>query len=116
MLAGFLLGEGGLGVLEIDPRSGFVHDLALVALIVILFRDGLEVEAEMLQKAWRLPLRKLVVAMPLTCVIVAVGHPRADGLDWTESFLSARCCRRRTRCSPPRWSPIRACRGSCATP
>ena len=71
VLAGFLLGEGGFGVLEIDPRSGFVHDLALVALIVILFRDGLEVEAEMLQKAWRLPLRKLVVAMPLTCVIVA---------------------------------------------
>ena len=58
-------------MLEIDPRSGFVHDLAIVALIVILFRDGLEVEAEMLQKAWRLPLRKLVVAMPLTCVIVA---------------------------------------------
>ena len=27
----------------------------------------------MLQKAWRLPTRKLVVAMPLTCVIVAVA-------------------------------------------
>ena len=55
VLPGFLLGDGGFGVLEIDPTSGFVHDLALVALIVILFRDGLEVEAEMLQKAWRLP-------------------------------------------------------------
>src|SRR3954447_1386396 len=61
VIAGFLLGEGGLGVLELDPRSGFVHDLAVVALIVILFRDGLEVEGEMLQKAWRLPTRKLVV-------------------------------------------------------
>ena len=50
-----------------------MHDLALVALIVILFRDGLEVEAEMLQKAWRLPLRKLVIAMPLTCLIVAAA-------------------------------------------
>ena len=60
VLAGFVLGEGGLGVLDIDPRSGFVHDLAIVALIVILFRDGLEVEGEMLQTAWRLPLRKLV--------------------------------------------------------
>ena len=78
VLAGFLLGDGGLGVLELDPRSGFVHDLAIVALIVILFRDGLEVEAEMLQKAWRLPLRKLVVAMPLTCVIVALADARAD--------------------------------------
>src|SRR3954453_23099638 len=72
VLAGFLLGEGGFGVLHIDPTSEFVHDLALVALIVILFRDGLEVEAEMLQKAWRLPLLKLIIAMPLTCLIVAL--------------------------------------------
>jgi NhaP-type Na+/H+ or K+/H+ antiporter len=87
VLAGFLLGEGVSGVLDIDPRSGFVHDLALVALIVILFRDGLEVEAEMLQKAWRLPLRKLVVAMPLTCVIVAAATHWLTGLGWTESLL-----------------------------
>jgi NhaP-type Na+/H+ or K+/H+ antiporter len=87
VLAGFLLGEGGFGVLDIDPRSGFVHDLALVALIVILFRDGLEVEAEMLQCAWRLPVRKLVVAMPLTCVIVAVATHWLTGLGWAESFL-----------------------------
>jgi NhaP-type Na+/H+ or K+/H+ antiporter len=87
VLSGFLLGEGGLGVLDIDPRSGFVHDLALAALIVILFRDGLEVEAEMLQKAWRLPLRKLVVAMPLTCVIVAAVTHWLTGLGWAESFL-----------------------------
>jgi NhaP-type Na+/H+ or K+/H+ antiporter len=87
VLAGFLLGDGAFGVLEIDPRSGFVHDLALVALIVILFRDGLEVEAEMLQTAWRLPLRKLVIAMPLTCVIVAAATHWLTDLGWTESFL-----------------------------
>ena len=51
VVAGFVLGHGGLEVLDFDPRSGFVHDLAIVALIVLLFRDGLEVEAEMLQKA-----------------------------------------------------------------
>jgi NhaP-type Na+/H+ or K+/H+ antiporter len=87
VLAGFLLGQGGLEVIEIDPTSGFVHDLAIVALIVILFRDGLEVEAEMLQKAWHLPTRKLVVAMPLTCVIVAVAAHALTDLDWAESFL-----------------------------
>ena len=77
-LAGFVLGDGGLGVLEFDPRSGFVHDLAIVALIVILFRDGLEVEAEMLQKAWRLPLRKLVLAMPITGGDRRARRARAD--------------------------------------
>src|SRR3954453_8759710 len=87
VVAGFLLGQGGFGVLDIDPRSGFVHDLALVALIVILFRDGLEVEGEMLQTAWRLPLRKLVLAMPITCVLVALAAHALTDLSWTESFL-----------------------------
>src|SRR3954464_9142019 len=85
VLAGFALGNAG--VLDVDPRSEFVHDLAIVALIVILFRDGLEVEAEMLQTAWRLPARKLVVAMPLTCLIVALAAHALLDLGWTASFL-----------------------------
>ena len=84
VLAGFALGEGGLQVLELDAGSGFVADLAIVALVVILFRDGLEVEAEMLQKAWHLPLRKLVLAMPLTCVIVAAATHALTDLNWIE--------------------------------
>jgi sodium/hydrogen antiporter len=87
VLCGFALGEGGLDVLEIDPGSSFVHALAIVALVVILFRDGLEVEAEMLQTAWRLPLRKLVLAMPITAVIVAVCAHLVTDLGWTECFL-----------------------------
>ncbi len=87
VVAGFVLGKGGLGVLEFDATADFVHDLAIVALIVILFRDGLEVEAEMLQNAWRLPLRKLVVAMPLTCVIVALAAHALTDFSWAESFL-----------------------------
>jgi sodium/hydrogen antiporter len=85
--AGFLLGEGGLEVLDLDPTSQFVQGLAVVALIVILFRDGLEVEEEMLQEAWRLPLRKLALAMPLTCVLVALVTHTLTDLGWTESFL-----------------------------
>jgi NhaP-type Na+/H+ or K+/H+ antiporter len=85
--AGFLLGDGGLGVLDLDPRSDFVQALAVIALVLILFRDGLEVEAEMLQEAWRLPLRKLVLAMPLTCVLVAAATHALTDLDWTESLL-----------------------------
>jgi NhaP-type Na+/H+ or K+/H+ antiporter len=54
---------------------------------MILFRDGLEVEAEMLQTAWRLPLRKLVLAMPLTAAIVAAVTHLVTDLDWTQSFL-----------------------------
>ena len=87
VLAGFLLGEGGAGVLELDPESGFVSTLAIVALIVILFRDGLEVEAEMLQREWHLPVRKLVLAMPVTAAIVAVAARLLTDLGWTECLL-----------------------------
>jgi NhaP-type Na+/H+ or K+/H+ antiporter len=87
VFAGFLLGVGGLNVLTFDPQSEFVAHLAIVALIVILFRDGLEVEWEMLQTSWRLPLRKLVLAMPLTAAIVALGAHAVTDLGWTECFL-----------------------------
>lgn len=87
VLVGFALGEGGLEVLSFDPRSEFVEHLAVIALIVILFRDGLEVESEMLQTAWHLPLRKLVLAMPITAVVVACLAKLLTDLAWTEAFL-----------------------------
>ncbi len=87
VLAGFVLGNGALNWIDFRARSGFVEDLAFAALIVILFRDGLEVEGEMLQRAWHLPLRKLVLAMPLTTIIVAAATRALIGLTWTESFL-----------------------------
>ena len=41
----------------------------------------------MLQRQWKLPLRKLVVAMPITAVIVGVLAHALVGLSWTESLL-----------------------------
>ncbi len=87
VLAGFAVGPGGFGWIDFRARSSFVEDLAFVALIVILFRDGLEVEGEMLQREWRLPARKLVLAMPITAAIVAVAAHALIGFSWTESFL-----------------------------
>jgi NhaP-type Na+/H+ or K+/H+ antiporter len=87
VLAGFILGEGGLGVLHFHARSPFINDLAVIALVVILFRDGLEVDAELLQTHWHLPLRKLVLAMPLTLGIIALGAKALTDLTWTECLL-----------------------------
>jgi NhaP-type Na+/H+ or K+/H+ antiporter len=87
VVVGFVLGDGVTGAVHFDAQSGFVSELATVALIVILFRDGLEVDGEMLQSHWHLPFRKLVLAMPLTAVIVALAARLLVGLTWTESFL-----------------------------
>lgn len=87
VVTGLVLGDGGFGILEFNPRSEFVEILAVVALVLILFRDGLEVEAEMLQKAWHVPLRALVVAMPLTGALIACAAKAMTDLSWLEAFL-----------------------------
>jgi sodium/hydrogen antiporter len=87
VVAGFVLGHGAIGVLDFARDSGFVSQLATVALIVILLRDGLEVDGEMLRANWHLPARKLIAAMPLTAGLVAVATKLLIGLSWTEAFL-----------------------------
>jgi NhaP-type Na+/H+ or K+/H+ antiporter len=87
VVAGFVLGQGGIGALHFHARSHFVADLAVVALIVILFRDGLQVDAELLQTHWHLPLRKLVLAMPLTLGIVAIAAKALTNLPWLDCLL-----------------------------
>jgi NhaP-type Na+/H+ or K+/H+ antiporter len=87
VVVGFVLGGGGLGVVDLGATSDLVATVAVVALVVILFRDGLEVEQEMLQSQWRLPFRKLVLAMPVTAALVAVAAHVLTDLSWTESFL-----------------------------
>jgi NhaP-type Na+/H+ or K+/H+ antiporter len=87
VLIGFLLGPGGVGVLHFHARSGFTGELATVALIVILFRDGLEVDSELLQTHWSLPLRKLVLAMPVTMGIIAAAAKLLIDLTWPQALL-----------------------------
>ena len=87
VVAGFILGDGATRTLHFDAGSGFVSELATVALIVILFRDGLEVDGELLQSHWHLPFRKLVLAMPITAGVIAVATRVLTGLSWSESFL-----------------------------
>ena len=87
VLAGFVLGDGRARSAALPRALGLRRRPGDRALIVILFRDGLEVEGEMLQRAWHLPLRKLVLAMPLTAGIVAVAAHVLIELTWTECFL-----------------------------
>jgi NhaP-type Na+/H+ or K+/H+ antiporter len=87
VVAGFVLGPGATGALDFRASSGFVDDLATIALIVILFRDGLEVEGELLGRHWQLPLRKLMIGMPITALIVALLAHTLTSLSWTESLL-----------------------------
>lgn len=86
VLAG--VGLATLDVVSVDPRSETVTDLIKLALIITLLADGLLVERELLLNHWGPPARALIVAMPVTLGLLAVGaHLLFGGLSWEEALL-----------------------------
>jgi NhaP-type Na+/H+ or K+/H+ antiporter len=90
LAAGLGIGLSELGVVEVDPASADLRHLAELALILTLFSDGLIVERELLGRHWASPARSLIVALPITLVLIALGgrlfFPQ---LGWAEAFLLA---------------------------
>ncbi len=87
LLAGFLLGNGVTGVLDLRPDDALVVTLAELALFSVLYTDGMRVGFTDLRKAWRLPGRALVLGMPLTFLVTAGLSYFVAGLPWVESML-----------------------------
>jgi NhaP-type Na+/H+ or K+/H+ antiporter len=68
-------------------EEGLVEVIEL-ALILTLFADGLIVERELLRLHWGPPTRAIVIALPLTLVLLALGAKALfPDLDWAEAFL-----------------------------
>ncbi|NUW44537.1 cation:proton antiporter [Nonomuraea rhodomycinica] len=87
LVAGFVLGDGVLGVVSVKATDPLVGTLAELALFAVLFSDGMRVGWQDLRAAWRLPGRALGWGLPLTLVITAVGAHYLAGLGWIESLL-----------------------------
>jgi sodium/hydrogen antiporter len=87
LLAGFVLGAGVTGVIDLQPDDDIVVGLAELALFSVLYTDGMRVGFSDLRRAWRLPGRALVLGMPLTFGITALLAHYVAGLPWTESML-----------------------------
>jgi sodium/hydrogen antiporter len=87
LVAGFLAGDGMLGVVSVTPTSPVVGTLAELALFAVLFTDGMRVGWADLRSAWRLPGRALGWGLPLTLLITALAARYVAGLDWPEALL-----------------------------
>jgi NhaP-type Na+/H+ or K+/H+ antiporter len=86
VLAGLVLSAAG--VISVEPGAETVVILVELALILTLFADGLLVEDELLRRHWAPPARALVIAMPVTLVLLAVAAKALfPELSWAESFL-----------------------------
>ena len=87
LLAGFVAGEGGLGIITLGPDNPVVAGLAELALFSILFTDGMRIGIGDLTSAWRLPGRALLFGLPLTLLGTALLAHWIVGIPWAESFL-----------------------------
>lgn len=87
LVAGYVAGGGGIGLIQITPENAVVATLAELALFSILFMDGMRVGVNELVSAWRLPGRALLFGLPLTLVGTALLAHFVAGLSWAESFL-----------------------------
>jgi Kef-type K+ transport system membrane component KefB len=59
LAAGFLVGDGVLGIVHVSPASPVVSSLSELALFPALFTDGMRVGWADLRSAWKLPGRAL---------------------------------------------------------
>jgi sodium/hydrogen antiporter len=87
LAAGFVLGDGALGVLSLTPESPTVGHLAELALFSVLFTDGMRSGLGDLARAWQLPARALLLGLPLTLLGTALCAHLLAGLSWPEALL-----------------------------
>jgi sodium/hydrogen antiporter len=78
----------GAGVVHVDATDAAIVELIELALILTLFSDGMFVERELLRRHWSPVARALVIAMPITMVLLALAAKALfPDLSWAEAFL-----------------------------
>ena len=87
LIAGAVIGPGGLGIVSIGPNDPIVVQLADVALFTVLFTDGQRANLPALKENWKLSGRALGLGMPLTMIGIALLAHFLAGLDWPIAFL-----------------------------
>ena len=87
---GLLLGDDGIGVLELQIGGEEIVVLAEVTLAVLLFSDAARAEPRTLAREFVLPTRLLAIGLPLTILLgTAVTAMLLTDLDLTEAALVA---------------------------
>ena len=70
---GLVLGPAVLGLVNIEITNSVLHTLAEITLVLVLFSDAASIDLRQLRRDHNLPLRMLLIGMPLTI---------AFGADW----------------------------------
>lgn len=87
---GLVIGDSMLGWADLKFENSFVHGLAEITLILVLFSDAARIDLSLLRKDHTLPLRMLLIGMPLVIVFgTAVALAMPLGLSFWEAALLA---------------------------
>ena len=90
LAVGLVLGNAGLGWLHLEVDSQAIQVLAELTLILVLFTDAARIDLTCLRHEKSLPVRLLVLGMPLTIIIgAAVALAVLPEFGWTEALLLA---------------------------
>lgn len=66
---GLLIGQDGLGICDLSVDSMVLNVVAEITLILVLFTDATRIPLRSLRQNFSLPLRMLIVGLPLTMVL-----------------------------------------------
>ena len=87
---GWLIGQGGIELVPVHAEHAVIHHLAEITLILVLFHDASHVSLRELKKNIALPLRMLLIGMPLT---ILLGTLLVSGMSpaapWSVALLTA---------------------------
>ncbi len=84
---GFLMGERGLGVIEITPTDRTLETVATLTLALVLFLDAVKLQVDDMGRRWLIPV---LILGPGTAIIIVLGAvPLAlfMGFGWVLAFI-----------------------------
>ncbi len=88
---GLMLGEHGIGLLDLEIDESLIHTLAELTLVLVLFTDATRINLKRLASEHNLPVRLLLLGMPLTIVLGTVAATVLFGAFtfWEAALLAA---------------------------
>ncbi|MEE9595579.1 MAG: cation:proton antiporter, partial [Acidiferrobacterales bacterium] len=90
VLFGLLVSPRALGWVEFELDSRFIHTLAELTLVLVLFTDAARIDLRLLRREHDLPVRLLVIGLPLTIVAgTLVAAVMLDTLTFWEAAVLA---------------------------
>lgn len=90
VLFGYLIGGAGADVFDMRVNSQLLQGFAEFTLILVLFTDAARVRLRELRQSYGLPLRMLLIGMPLTMLLgAALAHWVSPGVTWSVALLVA---------------------------